>query len=322
MSLASDLAALHTGQLLIAADDRAWITLRGKDGPDFLQRILSSDVHKLEPGGGQWSAMLDGKGHWISDLLVYALPDPEGIPHFGLDVPREREAVVLQKLEMMHFGEDLAFASTDHTQLLVLADGAPASIFGVENANEHGPDTWILQRPDRGVTCTAHLLPTEKVETCAALLLQAGAQQGDAATLEFLRIRAFRPRWGVDFDEGTTLPNCNEWQRSSITKGCYAGQEVIAKINTYGEAPKQLCHLRFAAPPEGTDLQGRELQDANGKRMGNLSSFATLEDGSGVGLGILRRRAAIDGGKVFAVASDTDATPVEAVVHLPEKVFG
>lgn len=322
MSLASDLRGLHESSLLISGDDRSWITLRGKDAPDFLQRVLTSDVHKLAPGGGQWSAMLDGKGHWISDLLLYALPDDDGIPSFGMDVPAECKDVVLQKLEMMHFGEDLHFEGTDLMQLLVLADGAPAHIFGVENANEHGPDTWILQRPDRGVTCTSHLLPPDAIPTCTAALQQAGAVPGDAATLEFLRIRAFRPRWGADFNADTTLPNCNEWQRSSITKGCYAGQEVIAKINTYGEAPRQLCHLRFAQAPDGIDFTGSELRDASGKRMGKLSSFTTLQDGSAVGIGMLRRRAAVEGTAVVAVSLDDVQHEACAVVHLPEKVFG
>lgn len=322
MSLTTDLDGLHKGGLLISGDDRAWISMRGKDAPDFLQRILTSDVHKLTPGSGQWSAMLDGKGHWISDVLLYALPDAEAVPNFGLDVPAACAAIVLQKLEMMHFGEDLRFEATDLKQLLILADGAPAHVFGVENANEHGPDTWILQRPDRGVTCTSHLLPSDAVAECTKALLQAGAVEGDAATLEHLRIRAFRPRWGADFDGETTLPNSNEWQRSSITKGCYAGQEVIAKINTYGEAPRQLCHLHFAQAPEGVDLAGAELRDSKGKRMGKLSSYTQLQDGSAVGLGMLRRRAAVQDAEVLAVLEGEHAVQVAAVVHLPEKIFG
>ncbi|MGB0953468.1 MAG: YgfZ/GcvT domain-containing protein [Planctomycetota bacterium] len=320
MSLASDLDGLRKGGLLISGDDRAWITMRGKDAPDFLQRILTSDVHQLAPGSGQWSAMLDGKGHWISDVLLYALPDAEEVPSFGLDIPIEQRDVVLQKLEMMHFGEALEFEGTDLQQLLILTDGAPAHVFGVENANEHGPDTWILQRPDRGVNCTAHLLPAAAVADCTDALQQAGAVLGDAATLEHLRIRAFRPRWGADFDADTTLPNCNEWQRSSITKGCYAGQEVIAKINTYGEAPRQLCQLRFATAAATVDFTGAELRNDAGKRMGKLSSYTLLEDGSAVGLGMLRRRAAVEGGAVVAVLEE--AQEMAGVVHLPEKVFG
>jgi len=322
MSLATDLDALHSGSLWVSGEDRAWIALQGKDAPDFLQRILTSDVHQLQPGGGQWSAMLDGKGHWISDLLLYSLPEPREVPMFGIDLPRERLDVVLQKLEMMHFTEDLQFEGTDLQQVLILTDGPPAHVFGVENANDHGPDTWILQRPDRGVNCTAHLLPPDRVEDCTQALQQAGAVAADADMLEYLRIRAFRPRWGADFDDATTLPNCNEWHRSSITKGCYAGQEVIAKINTYGEAPKQLCHLRFADAPEGKDYTGAELRDADGRRMGRMSSFLRLDDGTAVGMGILRRRAAIEGGTVMAILAGEEAGVLEAVVHLPEKVFG
>ena len=60
--------------------DRGLVQMRGADLIDFLQRTLSSDLSKLAPGGGQWSALLDGKGHWITDLLLFRLPDEDGEP--------------------------------------------------------------------------------------------------------------------------------------------------------------------------------------------------------------------------------------------------
>ncbi|MHC4379996.1 MAG: CAF17-like 4Fe-4S cluster assembly/insertion protein YgfZ [Planctomycetota bacterium] len=331
----------QTGMLVADGGDRAWIEMCGADAPDFLQRVCTSDVLKLQPGQGQWSAMLDGKGHWIADLLLYALPHPEEVPCFGIDLPVELLQVVLDKFEMMHFGEQMSWEAQDVARVLRLTAGATAvpEEFGVQ-AMEGG---WQLQRPDRGLVCVEEVrVGLDPGKALAQVTAEGGNEvQGiGAEELEHLRIQAKRPRWGVDFDGATTLPNCNEWHRANIEKGCYAGQEVIAKINTYGEAPRQLCHLDFGE--ERADLAGAELQTAEGRRMGRVSSWAWSEaEQRASGLGMLRRKAAVEGGEVFAVlaledSADGDgagdkadtgdrtpaAEPVRGVVHIPPKVFG
>lgn len=321
----------QTGILVADGRDRAWIEMSGADAPDFLQRVCTSDVLKLLPGQGQWSAMLDGKGHWIADLLLYGLPSQDEIPCFGIDLPSELRQVILDKFEMMHFGEQLQWQARDAARVLHLSVSDPPlkESFGV---TRH-PGGWRLQRPDRGLPCMEDVL--FEVEPYVALnqaLVEAGeeGQAIGAAELEQLRILAKRPRWGVDFDGSTTLPNCNEWQRASIEKGCYAGQEVIAKIHTYGEAPRQLCHLDFGT--DRTDLAGAELRNAKGRRMGKVSSWVWSEkEQKASGIGMLRRKAAIEGGAVFAVlAADaeepgleaSESSPIRAIVHIPPKVFG
>ncbi|MFK5955140.1 MAG: glycine cleavage T C-terminal barrel domain-containing protein [Planctomycetota bacterium] len=316
-----EMNAATEGLFLTDGGDRAWIEMQGADAADFLQRILTSDVKKLQPGEGQWSAMLDGKGHWISDLLVYALPTEDSIPRFGLDMPTCRLAVVLQKLEMMHFSEDLQWQTPLVGRLLLL--GMNASGDPIPMSAQAASDGWILQRPDRGADCMDRIVAADKVEAVAKTMLKGGAKLGGWMTLEQLRIEARRPRWGVDFDEETTLPVSNEWHRSSITKGCYAGQEIIAKINTYGEAPRQLCHLEFA--DDETNLQGAELQNEEGRKMGKVTSWAWSWDdkvAGAVGMGILRRRAAVEGGEVFAVVEGEGDKRIPVKVHLPEKIFG
>jgi folate-binding protein YgfZ len=316
-----EMNAATEGLFLTDGGDRAWVEMEGADAADFLQRILTSDVKKLQPGQGQWSAMLDGKGHWISDLLLYALPSENSIPRFGLDMPTCRRNVVLQKLEMMHFAESLKWTTPPVGRLLLL--GLNKNTERPAMTIEAAADGWILQRPDRGADCMERIVSADGAEDVAKAMLKGGAKLGGWFALEQLRIGNFCPRWGVDFDETSTLPNSNEWQRSSITKGCYAGQEVIAKINTYGQAPRQLCHLHFA--DDETDLTGAELQNEEGRKMGMVTSWAWSWDDQvegAVGLGTLRRRAAIEGGEVFAVVEGPGEKRVSVKVHLPEKIFG
>lgn len=316
-----EMNAATEGLFLTDGGDRAWVEIEGADAPDFLQRILTSDVKKLEPGHGQWSAMLDGKGHWISDLLVYALPGEASIPRFGLDMPTCRREVVLQKLDMMHFAEDLKWTAPHVGRLLLLGlnKGAERPAMTIEAA----ADGWLLQRPDRGADCMERIIAADGAEAMAKTMLKGGAKLGGWLTLEQLRIEGFQPRWGKDFDESVTLPNSNEWHRSSITKGCYAGQEVIAKINTYGEAPRQLCHLHFA--DDEINLTGAELQNEEGRKMGTVSSWAWSWDDDvegAVGLGTLRRRALKDGAEIFAVVDGPGEKRVAVKVQIPEKNFG
>lgn len=314
--------AARTGTALADGGDRAWLLIEGEDAVDFLQRTLSSDVSLPEEGRGQWSAMLDGKGHWIADLLLFRLPGAE--PRFGLDLPSARRDFFLQRLEMLHFGEDLRWEASEWGRLLLIGPGAEAALAGLglpvpaEFAALETADATVLQRPDRGERCFEILAAAETAIQSARTLQDAGAVPSGLVMLDILRVEDFMPRWGDDFGSDDTLPSSNEWRRASLTKGCYAGQEVVAKINTYGEAPRQLCRLRFDGEPQ--PLRGAELRDPEGKVLGRVTSWVwSPREECAVGLGILRRRAARNGLELEAALGDAR---VRTVVEVPEKVMG
>lgn len=314
--------AARTGTALADGGDRAWVLIEGGDAIDFLQRTLSSDVAALKEGAGQWSAMLTGKGRWVADLLLFRLPGET--PRFGLDLPTARRDYFLQRLEMLHFGENLSWSAPELGRLLVVGPGAEAALTerGLGAPNEFSAletsTTTILQRPDRGERCFDILAAPDQVVEIARALRDSGAVPCGLVALDILRVEAFLPRWGDDFGDEDTLPNSNEWRRASLTKGCYAGQEVVAKINTYGEAPRQLCRLRFDGEPQ--PLRGAELRDPEGKVLGHVTSWVwSPREECAVGLGVLRRRAARNGHELEAALGDVR---VRAVVEVPEKVLG
>ena len=326
--------AARTGVALADGGDRAWLQIDGADAEEFLQRVLSSDLRALAPGAGQWSAMLDGKGHWVSDLLLYRLPG--ALPSFGMDLPAVRAAAMTARLELLHFSEELAWTVSDAARLLVLGPQGAAQLAAAgvalppELAATDGfrcatvtraatPDALlVLRRPDRGAECLELIGAAGSLVTLAEELQAAGAVPCGLVALDILRVEAFQARWGDDFDEQDTLPNCNEWRRASLSKGCYAGQEVVAKINTYGEAPRQLCRLRFDGGPQ--PLRGAELFDADGKAVGAVRSWVwSPQAEQGVGLGMLRRRAAVDGASLVAHLGELRVT---ARVEVPGKELG
>ncbi|KAA3608745.1 MAG: hypothetical protein DWQ01_11620 [Planctomycetota bacterium] len=322
--------AAKEAAILAYGGDRGWLELTGADTAGFLQRILSSDLNALEPGGGQWSAMLDGKAHWISDLLLYRFVR-DGQDLWGMDMPAERLNRMEQALDMFHFGEDLSWRQQPWERLLIggpqaeskmaqlglpvpePASGEPRAggTFGTA-AMEDG---LVLRRPDRGMVCFDILAAGEKLSAWAEQLRQEKTTAAGWVALDILRVEAFRPRYGTDFNDSSTLPESNEWQRASVSKGCYAGQEVVAKIHTYGEAPRQLCRLRFDGDP--VPMQGAELLDSSNKVLGKVTSwvFSPIEDAP-IGLGILRRKGAQEGFSMLAVQGE-HRIPVR--VSLPDK---
>lgn len=312
---------------LADGSDRAWLDLRGADGADFLQRVLASDLRQVAAGGGQWSALLDGQGHWIADLLLYRSgAATEEV--FGLDLDSTLATTFANRLDQLRFGERLSWSDSviQPARLLLLGPSGSAALtaqgltpppdrdgFGIRRQDE-----WVLlRRPDRGAPCVELLGSRERVRALEQAFVKAGAARADRDVLETLRIEALIPRFGADFDAETILPVSGEWRRASVKKGCYSGQEVVARINTYGEAPRQLCQLHFESE---ADLLDAELVDEAGKSMGTVSSWALSPRlGHGVGLGTLRRRSAVNGARLTAVRGNLR---VPLRVTVPVKQLG
>ena len=310
---------------LFDGGDRGWLEMSGADAAGFLQRLLTSDVDALADGGGQWSAMLDAKGKWVADLLLFRF-ERGGQTVIGIDLPASRQQAVHGAFERFHFAEELSWGAPGHARLMLCGAGAESGLRALrlplppatDAAALAHQDLLILRRPDRGVPCLELLGPATRVEGLARELHDAGAVPSGLVVLDILRVEAFEPRFGADFDDPTSLPESNEWRRASFTKGCYTGQEVVARVNTYGESPRQLCRLRFDG---GTrPLHGCELVDDDGKKLGVVSSwvYSPLHDAP-LGLATLRRKAAETGARLWAVAGDER---VGARVSVPEKVTG
>jgi len=268
--------------------DRGLVHMSGADLLDFLQRTLSSDIKKLQPGEGQWSALLDGKGRWLCELLLFRLPDQEGELQVLLDCPLDSVSSLVQRLDMMHFGERIAWQELEVARLLLLGPKSEAQSFAVEV----GPsaESFWLSRPDRGTACRELVGPPQLVRDYARQSILDGALATGWVVLDILRVEAGQPRWRTDFDSESILPESGEWQRASLAKGCYAGQEVVAKVDTYGEAPRQLCLLDFAQVE--VPLIGATLHDDQDHPVGTVTSWVwSPRQGKAIGLGVIKRKA-------------------------------
>jgi folate-binding protein YgfZ len=132
-------------------------------------------------------------------------------------------------------------------------------------------------------------VPAESVGTLKNRLHAGGVLPGSADTWEIARVESGRPKWGADMDD-STLPqeaNFDELGAISYTKGCYIGQETVARVHFRGHVNRFLRKLRFVtrpAPPTGA-----ELVDEAGKVIGDIRSVALSPRFGGVALGMVRR---------------------------------
>jgi folate-binding protein YgfZ len=132
-------------------------------------------------------------------------------------------------------------------------------------------------------------IPREAAASLKATLQAAGIFAGSQETWEIARIESGRPEWGTDMDE-STLPqeaNFDELGAISYTKGCYIGQETVARVHFRGHVNRFLRRMRFVtrpAPPKGA-----ELLDETGKVIGEIRSSALSPRFGGVALGMVRR---------------------------------
>jgi len=146
------------------------------------------------------------------------------------------------------------------------------------------------------------ILSRADLETVGDSIRSAGAEIGNDAMLDRLRVESGFPEWGADMDENT-LPqeaNLDELHAVSYTKGCYIGQETVARIHFRGHVNRSLRRLSFAdgvQPPRGA-----VLQDSEHRAIGEVRSTACSEHEGAIGIGMVRRE--IDDGSTVDVRWD------------------
>lgn len=282
--------------------DRGLVRVAGSDSPEFLHRILANRVQTLEAGQGNRNLLLTGKGKVLFDFDLAR--EEEG---FRLSTPPGAAAGLLQGLDTYLFGEsvELVDASEEHAPVLVAGPGARdllAAYVGElpESPHEHG----VAERDGRrlGITRVApfggesfrldggpELAPRLWDE-----LVAAGARPSGRIVADSLRVEACRPLWGEDVSPDVYPQEARLEEAFDLSKGCYIGQEVVAKIDTYGGVNKLLCPLRVShddpvAP--GTRLFRQDEEGGEWRDLGVVTSWAYsfLRDGGQV-LAYLKRR--------------------------------
>jgi folate-binding protein YgfZ len=304
---ADEYRALTEGCGLVDRAGRGRLALTGADRRTFLHGQISQDTETLEPGHGRYAALLTHKGKMLSDLRVLDVGD-----ELLLSCERAGLQELFNMIRRYKLGADVEL----HKRTLEMGE---LSLIGPEarrvaGADELGPGEHdnvratigehdvILVATDLGVDIFCDAEATEGVR---GALLAAGAVAVTEAAAELVRVESGRPRYGVDLDDNVIPQEAGLNDRAvSFSKGCYVGQETVARLFYRGKPNRHLRGLKLSAEVEpGTPLLLGE------KEVGRVTSVAVSPAHGPIGLALVRRQA--EPGSTLSAGESATAEVVE-----------
>jgi len=286
---ADEISALRSGAALVDRSDRGRLALSGAQAKEALSAVVTNEIEALLPGRGCLAACCNAKGRMLGDLRVIATDD-----ELLLDMERCALQPIFDAIRHGLVGYDAELHKrTLETSLFSLlgprsrAIASAAALGPDEDDNEAaelGGQPVRLIATDNGVDV---LCSAEAAAELRASLLASGAVEAGEQLAELARIESGRPRFGVDLDE-TVIPEeggLND-RAVSFTKGCYVGQETIARLHYRGRPNRRLCSLKLSGEAELGDALSNDERE-----VGTLTSVAISPEHGPIGLALVRREA-------------------------------
>ena len=289
--------ALTESAGLADVSDRAFLELAGADRAKFLNNLCSNDVLRLTPGAGCEALLLNAKGRIVGHVFVYCSPEAlvlDAAPGQAEKLTAHLDRYIIrEKVELRDRTSEFAQLLLAGPQAVALLQRlgapvpretlshAPAEIAGqpvfLRRSGLTGPESFTI-------VCSAS-------DKGAALktLQEAGAEQCSNEAVEAARIEAGRPLYGQDISEDNLPQELDRNDRAiNFTKGCYLGQETVARIDALGHVNRTLVGLRFSTsepPPPGTELKagdavvGRVTSSAYSPRVNSAIALGYVRAG-------------------------------------------
>jgi folate-binding protein YgfZ len=263
-------AALREGAGVLDLSFRGRLCVLGVDAQRFLNGQVTNNVKDLQIGEGCYAALVSAKGKLNSDLYIYRLEN-----EMLLDFEPGLSALVKQRLEKFVIAEDVQIVdAAPHYGVLSVQGPKAAEVVGSLSPRFIVPpkalavtkveeaafgEIYLTSQPRLRSQGLDLFVPAAAMKDVTERLLARGGRLCGWQALETARIEAGVPRFGADMDETNLAPEALDTRAISYAKGCYIGQEVIARIRTYGQVAKSLRGLRLGgdgkeAPPKGTKL--------------------------------------------------------------------
>lgn len=311
--------ALEAGRAVAPLDDRRVLVVGGEDRLTWLDSLTSQALATLAPGASTELLVLDPHGH--VEHAASVIDDGEST---WLIVDRDDAPGLLQWLTRMRFRlrVDPRDASAEYAVVGGTAEAvralAPAGAALVWHdpwpAVAPGGHAYALTDPHPGTArdwAEAIVTRAERDRVVGGAAALAGLLAADA-----LRVAAWRPRWAAEVDE-RTLPHEVDWLRTAVhlQKGCYRGQETVAKVHNLGHPPRRLAFLHLdgsdvVLPERGAAVRAGETE------VGTVTSVARHHEDGPIALALLRRNTLVDAvltvdveGGVVSAAAETIVPP-------------
>jgi tRNA-modifying protein YgfZ len=309
--------------VVVDRSHRAVLTLMGGDRKSWLHSISTQHVSELPDGTVTQNLSLDGQGrvedHWIQTELGDVT---------YIDTESWRGEPLLAYLRKMVFWSDVKVEPADLAVLSLLgprlADRAVLDALGLdslpaENTAVPLADGGFVRRIGAPAVELDLVVPKEKAANWLDRLTATGVRRAGVWTYEAHRVAALRPRLGVDTDE-RTIPHEVGWIGSAVhlDKGCYRGQETVARVHNLGKPPRMLVLLHLDGstdrPSTGDPVQ------AGGRTVGRLGTVVDHVDLGPIALALLKRGLPADaalttaGDVEVSAAIDADSMPAADAV--------
>src|SRR4051794_38528082 len=266
---------------VVDRSERGKLALTGAEAKDFLHGQVTNDILGLTPGHGCYAAFLTHKGKMLGDMRVFDLGD-----ELLLDCERVALQELFNMIRRYKLGRDVELhkRTVELGLLSVIGPSAPDLAGPAEHDNARvtlGGADIVAVRTDVGIDL--FFAAADKAAVRGALEFP----DGDEASAEIVRVEHGRPRYGVDLDDSVIPQEAGLNERAvSFTKGCYVGQETVARLYYRGKPNRRLLGLRLSEPVEpGTEVKLGE------KVVGKLGSVVVSPDHGPIALALVRREA-------------------------------
>jgi len=303
--------AMARSAAVVDRGHRGVVTVTGSDRLSWLHLLLTQHVSELPADTGTEALILDLNGRVLHHMVVAHTGDTVFLDTEAEDVPE-----LLDYLQKMVFWSQVQpeDASDRLAVLSVVGPDTPAVLAAAGVAVPDRPD-GVLALPDGGLvrrmpwpgTDAADLLvPRGAQAAWWGRLTAGGARPAGSLAFEAMRVEALRPRLHVDTDD-RTIPHEVGWIGSAVhlTKGCYRGQETVARVANLGRPPRRLVLLHLDSGDETLPVPGDPVV-RDGRAVGRVGTVALHHEQGPIALALLKRSVPVDA-ELVAGADDRAA---------------
>jgi folate-binding protein YgfZ len=296
---------LAAGEAIVDLSHRAVLTVTGPDRLSWIDSLTSQSVARLAPGASSETLQLDPTGR-----LEYAVRLLDDGGTLWLLVEHDEAAGLLAWLTSMRFmlRVELADRSADLATIGTFATpsptGSPLPVAAPNGIPLVWRDPWAAVAPGGHQYAVAHeghpaanwtysevLVPRAELASLAASAVPVAG----LLALEALRVAAWRPRFATEADE-KSIPHELDWLRSAVhlNKGCYRGQETVAKVHNLGHPPRRLVMLHLdgsdaVLPSHGDVVLLPGGDSGSGTEVGVITSVARHHELGPIALAVVKR---------------------------------
>lgn len=301
-SVSAEYDALHGRAAVFDRSHRGRLRVKGPRAVEMVTGLVTNDVASLAPGQGCYAAALTAKGKIVADLRIFVEEDgvlvdapPRAAAAWTAMIKKFVNPRVAPYADESASLRDIGIFGATARHVLSELTGVPAPALAALAPYAHmsvevdGVAARIARVPDLDVEGFELIVPTDAFTPLWTRAVAAGATPAGLEAWDIARVEAGRPEWGVDMDDNTIPQEANfdALHAISYTKGCYVGQETVARVHFRGHVNKHLRGVRGA----GIDPihAGATLHDESGAQVGDVRSAVRSPRLGAIALAMIRR---------------------------------